>query len=126
MQRITNPFNPSATGASRDRVRIFDTTLRDGEQAPGFSMSRSQKKRIAQALAELGVDIIEAGFANASDDDFASVQAMPMTFADDDAPCPLPTVDSMQQHALGTATLAHHDSSRHALTQPKLDERQQV
>jgi len=76
MQKTTNPFNPSATGASRDRVRIFDTTLRDGEQAPGFSMSRSQKKRIAQALAELGVDIIEAGFANASDDDFASVKAI--------------------------------------------------
>ena len=76
MQKTTNPFNPTTTGASRDRVRIFDTTLRDGEQAPGFSMSRSQKKRIAQALAELGVDIIEAGFANASDDDFASVKAI--------------------------------------------------
>lgn len=55
-------------------VRIFDTTLRDGEQAPGYSMSRSQKRRMAQALAELGVDIIEAGFAQASDQDFASIQ----------------------------------------------------
>jgi 2-isopropylmalate synthase len=57
-------------------VQIFDTTLRDGEQAPGFSMSRAQKKRIAHALAELGVDIIEAGFANASPDDFDSVHAI--------------------------------------------------
>jgi len=59
-----------------ERLRIFDTTLRDGEQAPGYSMSRAQKRRIAQALAELGVDVIEAGFAQASDDDFAAVQAI--------------------------------------------------
>ncbi len=57
-------------------VRIFDTTLRDGEQAPGYSMSRAQKRRMAQVLAELGVDIIEAGFAQASDQDFASIQAI--------------------------------------------------
>ncbi len=74
-----NPENTAATAATetaRERVRIFDTTLRDGEQAPGYSMSRAQKRRIAQALAELGVDIIEAGFAAASDEDFASVHAI--------------------------------------------------
>jgi 2-isopropylmalate synthase len=60
----------------RERVRVFDTTLRDGEQAPGFSMSRAQKLRIAQALAELGVDVIEAGFPRASDGDFESVRAI--------------------------------------------------
>jgi 2-isopropylmalate synthase len=60
----------------RDRVRVFDTTLRDGEQAPGFSMSRVQKLRMAHALAELGVDIIEAGFPQASDGDFDSVRAI--------------------------------------------------
>ena len=76
MNKSVNSFQQFNTGASLERVRIFDTTLRDGEQAPGFSMSRSQKKRIAQALAELGVDIIEAGFANASDDDFASIKAI--------------------------------------------------
>ena len=71
---VSNP-SPAADGA-RERVRIFDTTLRDGEQAPGYSMSRAQKRRIAQALAELGVDIIEAGFAKASDEDFAGVHAI--------------------------------------------------
>ena len=60
----------------RERVRIFDTTLRDGEQAPGFSMSRVQKLRMAHALAELGVDVIEAGFPQASDGDFDSVRAV--------------------------------------------------
>ena len=61
---------------SSNRVKIFDTTLRDGEQAPGYSMSRSQKRRMAQVLAELGVDIIEAGFAQASDQDFTSIQSI--------------------------------------------------
>ncbi|HEX7816478.1 2-isopropylmalate synthase [Dyella sp.] len=56
-----------------DRVRIFDTTLRDGEQAPGFSMDRRAKLRLAHALEALGVDIIEAGFPQASRDDFAAV-----------------------------------------------------
>jgi len=45
-----------------NRVLIFDTTLRDGEQSPGCSMTQPEKLRVARALAELGVDIIEAGF----------------------------------------------------------------
>src|SRR5690625_7142188 len=57
----------------REHVRIFDTTLRDGEQAPGFSMNRAQKLRMAEALGELGVDVLEAGFPAASPDDFAAV-----------------------------------------------------
>jgi 2-isopropylmalate synthase len=64
------------TGRAEDRVLIFDTTLRDGEQAPGFSMSRAQKLRMAAALADLGVDILEAGFPHASPDDFASVHSI--------------------------------------------------
>ncbi len=56
------------------RVRIFDTTLRDGEQSPGCSLTRAQKLAMASALADLGVDILEAGFAAASPDDFAAVQ----------------------------------------------------
>lgn len=61
---------------SDDFVRIFDTTLRDGEQSPGCSMTTTQKLLLAHQLAELGVDIIEAGFAAASPDDFAAVQAI--------------------------------------------------
>ena len=56
------------------RVIIFDTTLRDGEQAPGCSMTMEQKLRMARQLEKLGVDVIEAGFAIASEGDFESVK----------------------------------------------------
>jgi len=59
-----------------DRVLIFDTTLRDGEQAPGCSMTLPEKLRVARALAELGVDVIEAGFPAASRGDWEAVQAV--------------------------------------------------
>src|SRR5580693_2129405 len=59
-----------------DRVLIFDTTLRDGEQAPGCSMTLPEKLRVAKALAELGVDVIEAGFPAASRGDWESVNAV--------------------------------------------------
>ncbi|HEX3869268.1 MAG TPA: 2-isopropylmalate synthase, partial [Pirellulales bacterium] len=55
------------------RIKIFDTTLRDGEQSPGCSMNMSEKLEVAQALVELGVDIIEAGFPIASPGDFEAV-----------------------------------------------------
>jgi 2-isopropylmalate synthase len=61
---------------SQDQVRIFDTTLRDGEQAPGCSMTLREKLRVARALSELGVDIIEAGFPAASPGDFEAVKAI--------------------------------------------------
>jgi len=61
---------------SSERVRIFDTTLRDGEQSPGCSMDLNEKVRLARKLQALGVDIIEAGFPIASDGDFAAVQAV--------------------------------------------------
>ncbi len=57
--------NQSPEGSPR-RIRIFDTTLRDGEQSPGGSMNAAEKLEMAQALADLGVDIIEAGFPIAS------------------------------------------------------------
>ncbi len=60
--------------ASGDRVVIFDTTLRDGEQSPGASMSLSEKLKIAGVLDEMGVDIIEAGFPAASNGDFEAVR----------------------------------------------------
>jgi len=59
-----------------DHVKIFDTTLRDGEQSPGCSMNLAEKVRLARKLEELGVDIIEAGFPIASDGDFAAVKAV--------------------------------------------------
>ena len=61
------------------KVFIFDTTLRDGEQAPGCSMTTSEKVRMAGKLAELGVDIMEAGFPIASTGDFEAVQAVSQT-----------------------------------------------
>jgi len=66
--------HPSFGRLEDDRVILFDTTLRDGEQSPGFSMNLTEKLRMAEALAELGVDVIEAGFPVASEGDFESVQ----------------------------------------------------
>ncbi len=62
--------------ADDQRVRIFDTTLRDGEQSPGASMNHAEKLEVARALAGLGVDIIEAGFPIASQGDFEAVRAI--------------------------------------------------
>ena len=66
--------HPSFGQVPDDRVFIFDTTLRDGEQSPGFSMNAAEKLRMADALAQLGVDVIESGFPVASPDDFESVR----------------------------------------------------
>ena len=63
-----------------DRVYIFDTTLRDGEQSPGCSMTVPEKTRMARKLVELGVDILEAGFPIASDGDFEAVDAISREF----------------------------------------------
>ena len=60
--------------SSPRRVLIFDTTLRDGEQSPGCSMNLAEKLEMAGALAELGVDIMEAGFPIASPGDFEAVR----------------------------------------------------
>src|SRR5712692_5218866 len=57
-----------------DRIMIFDTTLRDGEQAPGFSMNTQEKLEMARQLARLNVDVIEAGFPISSDEDFGAVR----------------------------------------------------
>ncbi len=59
-----------------DRVTIFDTTLRDGEQSPGISLDAAEKLEIAEQLARLGVDVLEAGFPVASQGDFEAVQAI--------------------------------------------------
>ena len=59
-----------------DRLIIFDTTLRDGEQSPGASMTREEKIRIAKQLEKLKVDVIEAGFAASSNGDFEAIKSI--------------------------------------------------
>src|SRR3954469_12302995 len=72
-----------------NRLIIFDTTLRDGEQSPGCSMNLAEKLEIAEALVELGVDIIEAGFPIASPGDFEAVQAIARKYGDRAVICAL-------------------------------------
>jgi len=69
----SSPAEPSSAAGAGDRIIIFDTTLRDGEQSPGASMTVGEKLRIAEVLEQMGVDVIEAGFAIASDGDFRAV-----------------------------------------------------
>lgn len=69
-----------------DRVIIFDTTLRDGEQSPGASLNAEEKLAIAHQLALLGVDVIEAGFAASSPGDFAAVQQIAQQVGTSDGP----------------------------------------
>ena len=70
---MTSPVSGPVSGASKDRVVIFDTTMRDGEQSPRASMSLEEKLELAKILEEMGVDVIEAGFPVASNGDFESV-----------------------------------------------------
>src|SRR3982074_390633 len=67
-------------GFMANRVYLFDTTLRDGEQSPGCSMTVPEKLRLAAKLVEMGVDILEAGFPIASDGDFEAVDAVAREF----------------------------------------------
>ena len=71
--------HPSFGTLDGSRIIIFDTTLRDGEQSPGFSMNIQEKLRMAAALTELGVDVLEAGFPIASQGDFDSVKLIAET-----------------------------------------------
>ena len=73
---MTPQETPKPMAPNPDQVLIFDTTLRDGEQSPGCSMTQPEKLRVARALAELGVDVIEAGFPAASRGDWESVNAV--------------------------------------------------
>lgn len=66
----------------QEKLIIFDTTLRDGEQSPGASMTKEEKVRIAKMLEKMNVDIIEAGFPIASQGDFEGVQAVAKTVKD--------------------------------------------
>jgi 2-isopropylmalate synthase len=72
-QGPSQPSTPESAKSEKDRVIIFDTTLRDGEQCPGATMTHEEKLEVAALLDEMGVDVIEAGFPIASDGDFAAV-----------------------------------------------------
>ncbi len=74
------------SNVAQDRIIFFDTTLRDGEQSPGATLNVEQKLLIAQQLARLGVDIIEAGFAIASPGDFEAVQKIAATVGTENGP----------------------------------------
>src|SRR6201996_4222147 len=73
VEGTTQPGKAEPAKSEKDRVIIFDTTLRDGEQCPGATMTHEEKLEVAALLDEMGVDVIEAGFPIASDGDFAAV-----------------------------------------------------
>jgi len=79
-ERLT-PFDAMSTPSKTNQITIFDTTLRDGEQSPGCSMNLNEKLEVAQALADLGVDVIEAGFPITSVDDFHAVREIANTIS---------------------------------------------
>ncbi len=74
------------TTDTNNYVRIFDTTLRDGEQSPGATLTSNEKIEVARTLARLGVDIIEAGFPTASPDDFEAVQRIAVEVGNTNGP----------------------------------------
>jgi 2-isopropylmalate synthase len=92
---------------TKERITIFDTTLRDGEQSPGCSMYLDEKVRLARQLESLGVDVIEAGFPIAAEGDFLSVQAVSKE-------CSRPTIA-----ALGRTVDADIDRAAEALKHAK-------
>src|SRR6187399_373805 len=71
---MSNSDSVNMVPPAENYVRIFDTTLRDGEQSPGATLTSEEKLEIARGLARLGVDVIEAGFPSASPDDLAAVR----------------------------------------------------
>jgi 2-isopropylmalate synthase len=77
--KTLNPIPMNNPMTTTRQIRIFDTTLRDGEQSPGASMNLTEKMEVAQALVDLGVDIIEAGFPIASPGDFEAVREIATT-----------------------------------------------
>jgi 2-isopropylmalate synthase len=84
--------------AASDRVIVFDTTLRDGEQSPGFSMNVVEKLEMARQLARLNVDVIEAGFPISSEEDFAAVSEVAKTVGQLESP---PSICGLSRVGLG-------------------------
>ncbi|MDP1756877.1 MAG: 2-isopropylmalate synthase, partial [Pseudohongiella sp.] len=86
----------------KDRLFVFDTTLRDGEQSPGASMTKDEKLRIARQLEKLGVDVIEAGFAVASPGDADAIHAIAEVIKESTV-CSLARANERDIHAAGGA-----------------------
>ncbi|MGH8639187.1 MAG: 2-isopropylmalate synthase, partial [Burkholderiales bacterium] len=86
----------------KERLIIFDTTMRDGEQSPGASMTREEKLRIGRHLERMRVDVIEAGFPAASDGDFESVRAVAAAVKDSTV-CGLARANEMDVRRCGEA-----------------------
>src|SRR5512143_2609904 len=95
---MPTPMEP----AMNDRLYIFDTTLRDGEQSPGASMTKDEKLRIARQLEKLGVDVIEAGFAAASPGAADAIRAIAEAIQDSTV-CSLARANERDIHAAGGA-----------------------
>ncbi|TAM09458.1 MAG: 2-isopropylmalate synthase [Nevskiaceae bacterium] len=91
-----------AASAATERVIIFDTTLRDGEQSPGAAMTQDAKLRVARQLERLRVDVIEAGFAAASPGDFKAVEAVAKAIIDSTV-CSLARANAGDVHKAGEA-----------------------
>jgi len=98
--------------SAKDKLVIFDTTLRDGEQSPGASMTKEEKLRIARVLEKMRVDVIEAGFAIASPGDFDAVQAIANTVKDSRI-CSLPRALDKDIDRAAEALNGAHASSIH-------------
>lgn len=81
----------------KNKIIVFDTTLRDGEQSPGCSMNTEEKLRVALQLEKLGVDVIEAGFAAASPGDFDAVSQIAKTIKNASI-CSLSPLKKTQHH----------------------------
>jgi len=103
-------------------VRIFDTTLRDGEQSPGCSMNLAEKLTLARQLERLGVDVLEAGFPIASDGDFEAVQAIAREvrgLASVVSPEPAPRTSSARGRRWKAPPSAHPHLHRHQRHPPR-------
>src|SRR5260370_16626300 len=86
--------HPNPADHDQDYVRIFDTTLRDGEQSPGASMNVEEKVAISRQLEQLNVDVIEAGFAASSAGDYDSVHRVAETVTPPIVPSPSRTKEA--------------------------------
>src|SRR4026208_199167 len=97
---------------AKEKLIIFDTTMRDGEQSPGASMTREEKVRIARQLERMRVDVIEAGFPASSDGDFEAVKAV-ASIIKDSTICGLARANEKDVRRCGEAVRGAHSPRVH-------------